>query len=166
MLSRAALAVHAQPLLQRFSVFCSQAAARLLAGARRRARAQLQNRRALALQAACLARCNGARVELYPFGSVGLEQFRAMVAEACSTADEHIIVSYSRKEFLQTGGRAWLPRSAQGACHGTAGGTAAGPQSLAPLPGALVTYHRPLPVPQATATSAPLAATTRGRTWC
>ena len=56
-------------------------------------------------QAACLARCNGARVELYPFGSVGVAQFRAMVAEACRTAEEHIIVSYSRKEFLQTGGR-------------------------------------------------------------
>lgn len=60
------------------------------------------------LQAACLARCNGARVELYPFGSVGLEEFRAMVAEACHSAEEHIIVSYSRKEFLQTGGWAGL----------------------------------------------------------
>lgn len=55
-------------------------------------------------QAACLARCNGARVELYPYGSVGLAEFRAMVAEACRSAEEHIIVSYSRKEFLQTGG--------------------------------------------------------------
>ncbi|PRW61025.1 Glutathione gamma-glutamylcysteinyltransferase 1 [Chlorella sorokiniana] len=54
-------------------------------------------------QAACLARCNGARVELYPYGSVGLAEFRAMVAEACHSAEEHIIVSYSRKEFLQTG---------------------------------------------------------------
>lgn len=71
-------------------------------------------------QAACLARCNGARVELYPYGSVTVEEFRAMVADACATAEQHIIVSYSRKEFSQTGGhrrvvlqagrpRAWPP---------------------------------------------------------
>lgn len=29
-----------------------------------------------------------------------------MVAEVCQSAEEHIIVSYSRKEFLQTG--AWV----------------------------------------------------------
>ena len=40
---------------------------------------------------------------MYPYGSVGLPDFRRMVAEAASTAHEHIIVSYSRKEFLQTG---------------------------------------------------------------
>lgn len=57
-------------------------------------------------QAACLARCNGARVELYPYGAVSLEEFRGMVAEVCSSAEEHIIVSYSRQEFRQTGGRA------------------------------------------------------------
>ncbi|EFN53566.1 hypothetical protein CHLNCDRAFT_25686 [Chlorella variabilis] len=54
-------------------------------------------------QAACLARCNGARVELYPYGAVSLEEFRGMVAEVCSSAEEHIIVSYSRQEFRQTG---------------------------------------------------------------
>ena len=57
------------------------------------------------LQAACLARCNGARVELYPYGSISLPDFRTMVAEASATAEEHIIVSYSRKELLQTGAR-------------------------------------------------------------
>ncbi|KAI3424114.1 hypothetical protein D9Q98_009475 [Chlorella vulgaris] len=54
-------------------------------------------------QAACLARCNGARVELYPHGAVGVDEFRAMVTHACSSAEEHIIVSYSRRQFLQTG---------------------------------------------------------------
>lgn len=56
-----------------------------------------------ALQAACLARCNGSRVETYLYGDVGVEEFRQMVREACSSGTQHIIVSYSRKEFLQTG---------------------------------------------------------------
>ena len=85
------------------------------------------------LQAACLARCNGARVELYPYGSVGLAEFRAMVAEACRSAEEHIIVSYSRKEFLQTGGwsrwEAWSVRSVRGA-----GGVPRGAAMLRPWP--------------------------------
>jgi hypothetical protein len=70
-----------------------------------------QRRSALPAQAACLARCNGARVELYPHGAVPLPEFRDMVAAACSSAEEHIVVSYSRREFLQTGGclaGAWL----------------------------------------------------------
>lgn len=54
-------------------------------------------------QAACLARCNGARVEVYAHGSVPELTFRAMLREACASGEEHIIVSYSRKEFLQTG---------------------------------------------------------------
>lgn len=54
-------------------------------------------------QAACLARCNGAAVEVYPFGSVSLDEFRDMVIEAASTADHHIVVSYTRRAFLQTG---------------------------------------------------------------
>lgn len=67
------------------------------------ATAHIAARRCAAPQAACLARCNGARVELYPYGSVTVAEFRAMVADACSTAEQHIVVSYSRKEFLQTG---------------------------------------------------------------
>lgn len=59
------------------------------------------------LQAACLARCNGSRVDVYLYGDVGVEQFREMVKEACSSGGQHIIVSYSRKEFLQTG-ECWL----------------------------------------------------------
>ena len=54
-------------------------------------------------QAACLARCNGAAVEVFPFGSVSLEEFRGMVVEATSTAHHHIVVSYTRRAFLQTG---------------------------------------------------------------
>ena len=56
-------------------------------------------------QAACLARCNGARVEEHWHGVVALHQFRAMVVEACASAEAHIIVSYTRKQFGQTGAR-------------------------------------------------------------
>ena len=55
-------------------------------------------------QAACLARCNGARVEEHPYASVTLAKVRALVAEACASAVDHIIVSYTRKQFDQTGG--------------------------------------------------------------
>eukprot|EP00890_Picochlorum_soloecismus_P002945 jgi/Picsp_1/3651/NSC_06488-R1_phytochelatin synthase len=54
-------------------------------------------------QAACLARCNGARVDLYSYGAVSEEAFRNMIREACSTKSFHLIVSYSRRHFLQTG---------------------------------------------------------------
>ena len=54
-------------------------------------------------QAACLARCNGARVESYPYGSVSLEEFRGMVAGACASGESHVIVSYSRQGLGQTG---------------------------------------------------------------
>ncbi|PNH12509.1 Glutathione gamma-glutamylcysteinyltransferase 3 [Tetrabaena socialis] len=53
--------------------------------------------------ASCLARCNGARVELRPYGATSLEQFRAEVEAICRSGEEHIVVSYSRKAFLQTG---------------------------------------------------------------
>jgi glutathione gamma-glutamylcysteinyltransferase len=53
--------------------------------------------------ASCLARCNGATTQVFSFGSVTVEEFRRMVIEACSTANFHLIVSYSRKHFLQTG---------------------------------------------------------------
>ncbi|KAG2450417.1 hypothetical protein HYH02_004919 [Chlamydomonas schloesseri] len=56
-------------------------------------------------QASCLARCNGARVELVPYGAAGLslERFRREVEAVCASGEEHIVVSYSRKAFLQTG---------------------------------------------------------------
>lgn len=54
-------------------------------------------------QAACLAQCNGARVTLNRHGSFSLDQFRAQLKDVCSSGQEHIIVSYSRRPFLQTG---------------------------------------------------------------
>ena len=54
-------------------------------------------------QAACLARCNGAEVRLYQAGCVSLEGFRALIAEHAAQDDRHIVVSYSRRAFLQTG---------------------------------------------------------------
>lgn len=55
------------------------------------------------MQAACLARCNGARVELHRAGSFSLEEFREAVRQTSTSETEHLIASYSRKEFLQTG---------------------------------------------------------------
>lgn len=55
-------------------------------------------------QAACLARCNGAKVDVLPYGTFTLEQLRSTVKEACSSGSHtHIIVSYSRREVNQTG---------------------------------------------------------------
>lgn len=54
-------------------------------------------------QAACLARCNGAMAELVRFDSLSEEKFRATVQEICASDQQHVIVSYSRKQFLQTG---------------------------------------------------------------
>lgn len=65
-------------------------------------------------QAACLARCNGAEVEVYGSSS-GVDTFRAHVAAAAACDDRHMIVSYSRKEFKQTGVRPLLPEVGRGA---------------------------------------------------
>lgn len=54
-------------------------------------------------QAACLAKCNGARVSLHRAGTFTLEDFRQQVIDVASSGEEHIIVSYTRKAFLQTG---------------------------------------------------------------
>lgn len=57
-------------------------------------------------EAACLARCNGASVGVYRYGSVTLDEFRTMIKNACggnSSQPEHIVVSYSRQAFQQTG---------------------------------------------------------------
>lgn len=59
-------------------------------------------------QAACLAKCNGASTDVYPYGSVDVEEFRDMVKQACSVSDFHLIVSYSRRHFQQTGDGASL----------------------------------------------------------
>lgn len=54
-------------------------------------------------QAACLARCNGARCQVVPFNASSLEGFRESVHSACKSGLRHIVASYSRKQFLQTG---------------------------------------------------------------
>lgn len=59
--------------------------------------------RTLKPQAACLARCNGARVELHRHGTFTLDQFRQQLRSACESGEEHVVVSYSRAAFLQTG---------------------------------------------------------------
>lgn len=59
--------------------------------------------RHLLVQAACLARCNGAKADLCRHGSFSEESFRHTVQDMCTSEQEHLIVSYSRKEFLQTG---------------------------------------------------------------
>lgn len=48
-------------------------------------------------------RCLVTVTVLRRFGEFTLEEFRAAVARACSSGEEHIVVSYSRKPFLQTG---------------------------------------------------------------
>jgi hypothetical protein len=50
-----------------------------------------------------LAKCNGANVALHRSGSFSLEEFRAAVQEVCSSGEEHVVVSYTRKAFSQTG---------------------------------------------------------------
>ena len=63
-----------------------------------------QHKQALVVtQAACLARCNGAAVELFRDASV--DEFRALVSECCRCTERHIMVSYSRKALKQTGER-------------------------------------------------------------
>eukprot|EP00210_Caulerpa_lentillifera_P008478 g8088.t1 len=54
-------------------------------------------------QAACLAKCNGASVTLYQFGTFSLETFREHVIKCCQTGEQHLIISYARYTFQQTG---------------------------------------------------------------
>ena len=54
-------------------------------------------------QAACLAQCNASKVELNLSGTFTYEDFRTAVLEATASDTEHLIVSYSRKAFMQTG---------------------------------------------------------------
>ena len=55
------------------------------------------------MQAACLARCNGATVEAVAAPAPGVDTFRSHVAAVTAAADRHLIAAYSRKQFLQTG---------------------------------------------------------------
>ena len=54
-------------------------------------------------QAACLARCNGAKVDMLRHGTFTESQFRQQVLDACTSGEEHMVVSYSRRSFQQTG---------------------------------------------------------------
>ena len=56
-------------------------------------------------QAACLARCNGASVNMWRHGDESEDAFRDRVRASCSSTSMHMIVSYSRKGLLQTGAR-------------------------------------------------------------
>jgi len=45
------------------------------------------------LQAACLAKCNGANVTLHRSGTFTLEEFRRDIIETCRSGEEHLVVS-------------------------------------------------------------------------
>ena len=68
-------------------------------------------------QAACLAKCNGALTDVFPYGSVDVDEFRDMVKRACSSSDYHLIVSYSRKHFQQTGDGHFSPIGGYSPAH-------------------------------------------------
>lgn len=42
-------------------------------------------------------------MELHRHGTFSLDQFRQQLRSACESGEEHVVVSYSRKAFLQTG---------------------------------------------------------------
>ncbi|KAJ1416618.1 Phytochelatin synthase, N-terminal catalytic domain [Sesbania bispinosa] len=52
---------------------------------------------------ACLARCNGAKVEPFRWNESTVHDFRNRVISCCTSEDRHVIVSYYRKTFNQTG---------------------------------------------------------------
>ena len=54
-------------------------------------------------QAACLGSCNGANVQMLRHGAFALAEFRRDVERATAGSGEHLVVSYSRKAFQQTG---------------------------------------------------------------
>jgi len=51
----------------------------------------------------CLAQCNGAEVKSKYGSETTEEEFRSLIKQACSSSDSRLVVSYSRKEFKQTG---------------------------------------------------------------
>lgn len=61
-------------------------------------------------QLACLARCNGARVEIHYGQASTIEAFRQAVREAAQTPGEpHLVVSYERAALGQTGSGHFSP---------------------------------------------------------
>ncbi|XP_027353391.1 glutathione gamma-glutamylcysteinyltransferase 3-like isoform X2 [Abrus precatorius] len=52
---------------------------------------------------ACLARCNGAKVEAFRANGSSVHDFRNRVIACCSSEDCHVIVSYHRAPLNQTG---------------------------------------------------------------
>ncbi|KAJ3672150.1 hypothetical protein LUZ60_006871 [Juncus effusus] len=52
---------------------------------------------------ACLAHCAGARVEAFRADESNVEEFRKRVVKCASSEDEHLIASYHRSLFKQTG---------------------------------------------------------------
>lgn len=54
-------------------------------------------------QAACLASCNGVNVSMAHHGMFSFEEFRQVISSTTAADGEHVIVSYSRKLFQQTG---------------------------------------------------------------
>ena len=50
---------------------------------------------------ACLARCNGAKVEAFRSEEITVDDFRKHVISCCSSEDCHVIVSYHRGAFNQ-----------------------------------------------------------------
>ena len=48
--------------------------------------------------------------ELVRYDTLSEEKFRATVQEVCASDQQHIIVSYSRKQFLQTGRQTLIPK--------------------------------------------------------
>ncbi|KAL5702356.1 glutathione gamma-glutamylcysteinyltransferase [Ranunculus cassubicifolius] len=58
---------------------------------------------------ACLAICNGAKVEAFRVNQSTLDDFRQYVAACTSSQDSHVITSYDRKAFKQTGSGHFSP---------------------------------------------------------
>ncbi|XP_061343394.1 glutathione gamma-glutamylcysteinyltransferase 3-like isoform X2 [Gastrolobium bilobum] len=58
---------------------------------------------------ACLARCNGAKVEAFRSDESTVHDFRNRVISSCSSEDFHVTVSYHRKAFNQTGSGHFSP---------------------------------------------------------
>ena len=54
-------------------------------------------------QAACLASCNGVNVVVAHHGEFEFEDFRQLVLDTTASDAAHLIVSYTRKLFQQTG---------------------------------------------------------------
>ncbi|CAM8965411.1 unnamed protein product [Rhodiola kirilowii] len=51
----------------------------------------------------CLAQCSGAKVEAFRASSSSVDDFRKYIIQCCSSDDCHLIVSYYRGTFQQTG---------------------------------------------------------------